>query len=79
MLTSCALVLLMIGRRLTIKGETDEPGNLILTSTGAGLLWFGFNAGSAIAAATPAASHVEPRWALLICMLVGVICYFAVN
>lgn len=126
---------IMIGRRLTIEGETHEPGNLILTLTGAGLLWFGwfgFNAGSAIAAETPvsgfvaglaftttqtaaaagalawivveylhkgkctslgiasgilaglvsitpAAGHVEPRWALAIGMVAGPLCYFAVH
>jgi len=125
---------IMIGRRLTIEGETHEPGNLILTITGAGLLWFGwfgFNAGSAIAAetpvsgfiaglaftttqtaaaagalawivveylhrgkctslgiasgilaglvsVTPAAGHVEPRWALMIGMIAAPLCYFAV-
>ncbi len=129
------LAAIMIGRRLTIEGESQEPGNLILTITGAGLLWFGwfgFNAGSAIAAEspvsgftaglaftttqtaaaagalawitveflhkgkctslgivsgilaglvsiTPAAGHVEPRWALVIGMLAGPLCYFAVH
>lgn len=126
---------IMIGRRLTIEGETMAPGNLILTLTGAGLLWFGwfgFNAGSAVAfetpvsgftaglaftttqtaaaagalawmvveylhrgkctsmglvsgilaglvAVTPAAGHVEPYWALLIGLIAGPLCYFAVH
>ncbi|OWY72059.1 ammonia channel protein [cyanobacterium TDX16] len=131
-----ALVMaMMIGKRLTAPNETLEPGNLILTLTGAGLLWFGwfgFNAGSAIAsdvqaagsvaglafattqtaaaagalswivvefmrkgrctslglvsgilaglvAITPGAGHVEPRWALLIGLVAGAICYFAVH
>jgi Amt family ammonium transporter len=131
-----ALVMaIVIGPRDTHEGETLEPGNLILTLTGAGLLWFGwfgFNAGSAIAAETPvagsiaglafattqtaaaagalawmvaeylhskrctslgivsgmlaglvaitpAAGHVEPRWALLIGLGAGPLCYFAVQ
>src|ERR1043166_9019741 len=55
------IMAIVIGRRETIAGETLEPGNLILTLTGAGLLWFGwfgFNAGSAIAAETPVAGSI---------------------
>jgi len=131
-----ALVMaMMIGRRLSVPNESMEPGNLILTVTGAGFLWFGwfgFNAGSAIAAEvpaagsvaglafattqtaaaagalswivvefmrkgrctslglvsgilaglvaiTPGAGYVEPRWALLIGLVAGVLCYFAVH
>ncbi len=57
-----ALVMaLMIGRRLSVPNESLEPGNLILTLTGAGFLWFGwfgFNAGSAIGSEVPAAGPV---------------------
>lgn len=57
-----ALVMaMMIGRRRSVPNESMEPGNLILTVTGAGFLWFGwfgFNAGSAIAAEAPAAGPV---------------------
>ncbi len=131
-----ALVMaLMIGRRLKVANESMEPGNLILTVTGAGFLWFGwfgFNAGSAIAsevpaagsiaglafattqtaaaagglawivvefmrtgrctslglvsgilaglvAITPAAGYVEPRWALVIGLVAGTLCYLAVH
>lgn len=131
-----ALVMaMMIGPRLKAQDEKFEPGNLILTLTGAGLLWFGwfgFNAGSAVAAEspvagaiaglafattqtaaaagalswiviefmrkgrctslglvsgmlaglvaiTPAAGYVEPRWALLIGFVAGIICYYAVH
>jgi|GEM_PF-5891889 len=55
------LAAIMIGRRLTIEGESQAPGNLILTITGAGLLWFGwfgFNAGSAVAAESPVSGFV---------------------
>jgi len=131
-----ALVMaMMIGRRLSVPNESMEPGNLILTVTGAGFLWFGwfgFNAGSAIAsevpaagsvaglafattqtaaaagglawivvefmrtgrctslglvsgilaglvAITPAAGYVEPRWALVIGLVAGTLCYLAVH
>jgi Amt family ammonium transporter len=55
-----ALVLaLMLGpRRDVTKGVPILPNNLVLTLTGAGLLWFGwfgFNAGSAVAVETPVA------------------------
>jgi Amt family ammonium transporter len=58
-----ALVLaLMLGpRRDVAKGRTVLPNNLVLTLTGAGLLWFGwfgFNAGSAVAADRPVAGTV---------------------
>ncbi len=55
-----ALVLaLMIGpRRDVTRGAAILPNNLVLTLTGAGLLWFGwfgFNAGSAVAVEFPVA------------------------
>jgi Amt family ammonium transporter len=55
-----ALVLaLMIGpRRDVTRGAAILPNNLVLTLTGAGLLWFGwfgFNAGSAVAVESPVA------------------------
>jgi Amt family ammonium transporter len=53
-----ALVLaLMIGPRRDFKRAAILPNNLVLTLTGAGLLWFGwfgFNAGSAVAVEHPA-------------------------
>jgi Amt family ammonium transporter len=51
----CALV---IGKRLKYPQERPLPHNLTMTMTGAGLLWFGwfgFNAGSALAAGKLAA------------------------
>jgi len=58
-----ALVLaVMIGpRREVSKGNAILPNNLVLTLTGAGLLWFGwfgFNAGSAVAAEFPVAGSI---------------------
>ena len=58
-----ALVLaLMVGARKDVeKGHAILPNNLVLTLTGAGLLWFGwfgFNAGSAVAADHPVAGAV---------------------
>ena len=60
-----ALVLaLLVGPRLDHRpggGETNRPNNLVLTLTGAGLLWFGwfgFNAGSAVAAEAPVSGSV---------------------
>jgi len=55
-----ALVLaLMLGpRRDVARGQPVLPNNLVLTLTGAGLLWFGwfgFNAGSAVAVEFPVA------------------------
>jgi Amt family ammonium transporter len=55
-----ALVLaLMLGpRRDVARGVAVLPNNLVLTLTGAGLLWFGwfgFNAGSAVAVESPVA------------------------
>ncbi|MFO0599655.1 MAG: ammonium transporter [Myxococcaceae bacterium] len=58
-----ALVLaLMLGpRRDFAKGNAILPNNLVLTLTGAGLLWFGwfgFNAGSAVAVESPVAGSI---------------------
>jgi Amt family ammonium transporter len=58
-----ALVLsLMIGpRKDVIAGAPLVPNNLVLTLTGAGLLWFGwfgFNAGSAVAVESPVAGPI---------------------
>ncbi len=58
-----ALVLaLMLGpRRDVARGTAILPNNLVLTLTGAGLLWFGwfgFNAGSAVAAEYPVAGSI---------------------
>ena len=50
---SALAAVLMIGRRAGYPREPMLPNNLTLTVTGAGLLWvgwFGFNAGSALAA-----------------------------
>ena len=58
-----ALVLaLMLGpRRDVARGTAILPNNLVLTLTGAGLLWFGwfgFNAGSAVAVESPVAGAI---------------------
>ncbi len=58
-----ALVLaLMLGARRDVqRGAPILPNNLVLTLTGAGLLWFGwfgFNAGSAVAVERPVAGSV---------------------
>ncbi|MFZ5444204.1 MAG: ammonium transporter [Myxococcota bacterium] len=58
-----ALVLaLMLGpRRDVARGAAILPNNLVLTLTGAGLLWFGwfgFNAGSAVAVESPVAGPI---------------------
>jgi Amt family ammonium transporter len=58
-----ALVLaLMLGpRRDVARGAAVLPNNLVLTLTGAGLLWFGwfgFNAGSAVAVESPVAGSI---------------------
>ncbi|HLW71669.1 MAG TPA: ammonium transporter [Candidatus Binataceae bacterium] len=50
---SALAAVLMIGRRRGYPHEPVHPNNLTMTLTGAGLLWvgwFGFNAGSALAA-----------------------------
>ncbi|MDQ3879891.1 MAG: ammonium transporter [Chloroflexota bacterium] len=50
---SALVAALMIGRRIGVGREVTEPHNVTMTVLGAGLLWFGwfgFNAGSALAA-----------------------------
>ncbi|MFN2484253.1 MAG: ammonium transporter [Candidatus Limnocylindria bacterium] len=50
---SALVAALMIGRRIGVGRELTEPHNVTMTVLGAGLLWFGwfgFNAGSALAA-----------------------------
>ena len=56
---SALIVALVIGKRLGFGSEPFIPHNLTMTLTGTGLLWFGwfgFNAGSAVAANGLAAS-----------------------
>jgi Amt family ammonium transporter len=59
---SALVMALMLGpRRDVARGASLLPNNLVLTLTGAGLLWFGwfgFNAGSAVAAEHPVAGSV---------------------
>lgn len=58
--SSLALILLL-GKRRDYPHGAILPNNLVLTLTGAGLLWFGwfgFNAGSAVAAESPVAGHI---------------------
>jgi Amt family ammonium transporter len=59
---SALVMALMLGpRRVVARGASLLPNNLVLTLTGAGLLWFGwfgFNAGSAVAAEHPVAGSV---------------------
>ncbi|CAN5803266.1 ammonium transporter [soil metagenome] len=55
---SALVVAMMIGRRV-VNGDRMEPHDVPMTVLGAGLLWFGwfgFNAGSALAANGPAAN-----------------------
>ncbi len=119
---------LVLGRRLGFGSENMAPHNLVLSVTGAGLLWvgwFGFNAGSALAAGggagmamavtqiaaaaaalawmfaewlklgrpsilgiisgaiaglvaiTPASGFVDPRGALIIGLVAGIVCFWA--
>src|SRR6185312_8218519 len=78
----CALVL---GKRIGYGREPMAPHNLTLTLIGASMLWvgwFGFNAGSAVAAAglvaiTPASGFVGAGGALVIGIAAGVVCFFA--
>src|SRR6202453_308354 len=51
--TAALVTCLMLGKRIGLKSESMAPHNLVLSVIGASLLWvgwFGFNAGSAVAA-----------------------------
>lgn len=59
--SALVLVMLMGKRRDLAEGKAIMPNNLVLTLTGAGLLWFGwfgFNAGSAVAVESPVAGAI---------------------
>ncbi|MHB8874439.1 MAG: ammonium transporter [Myxococcaceae bacterium] len=59
--SALVLALLLGARREVARGNAVLPNNLVLTLTGAGLLWFGwfgFNAGSAVASEHPVAGAV---------------------
>jgi len=80
----CALYL---GRRLGYPKTAMPPHSVVLSFVGACLLWvgwFGFNAGSALAAVaglvaiTPASGFVAPMPALAIGLIAGVVCYYMV-
>jgi ammonium transporter, Amt family len=60
---SALVLVLLVGARRGWRGGASQtrPNNLVLTMTGAGLLWFGwfgFNAGSAVAVETPVSGHI---------------------
>jgi len=60
-ISALVLALLLGPRRDVQRGQPVLPNNLVLTLTGAGLLWFGwfgFNAGSAVAVEHPVAGGV---------------------
>lgn len=59
--SALVLALVLGPRRDVARGQVVMPNNLVLTLTGAGLLWFGwfgFNAGSAVAVERPVAGAV---------------------
>lgn len=59
--SALVLALVMGPRRDVARGQQPLPNNLVLTLTGAGLLWFGwfgFNAGSAVAVERPVAGGI---------------------
>ena len=59
--SALVLALLVGPRRDVARGQQPLPNNLVLTLTGAGLLWFGwfgFNAGSAVAVERPVAGGI---------------------
>src|ERR1700730_5156252 len=61
---SAMVAALVIGRRRGYPGTPMSPHNLPFTLLGTGLLWFGwfgFNAGSAVAAGTLSTSAFHPR------------------
>lgn len=83
----CAIVI--IGQRKGYGTEYRAPHNLSMTLLGTGLLWFGFNAGSALGAngiaagaflatVTPGAGYAGPISTIIIGGFAGVLCYFAV-
>ena len=58
---SALALALLVGKRRGYPERAMLPNSLVLTLTGAGLLWFGwfgFNAGSAVAVENPVAGHV---------------------
>ncbi len=58
---SALVLVLLLGKRRDYPQAAILPNNLALTLTGAGLLWFGwfgFNAGSAVAADSPVAGSI---------------------
>lgn len=58
---SALALIMLIGNRRDYPRGVIHPNSLVLTLTGAGLLWFGwfgFNAGSAVVAETPVAGHI---------------------
>ena len=58
---SALALALLLGRRQDYPHGAIRPNNLVLTLTGAGLLWFGwfgFNAGSAVGAETPVSGYL---------------------
>lgn len=58
---SALILAALLGPRRDYPAGAILPSNLVLTLTGAGLLWFGwfgFNAGSAVAAEMPVAGHI---------------------
>ena len=61
---SALICALLLGKRLGFGSEPMPPHNLTYTAIGAAMLWvgwFGFNAGSALAAGELAASAFAPR------------------
>jgi Amt family ammonium transporter len=59
--SALVLALMMGPRRDFARGAAILPNNLVLTLTGAGLLWFGwfgFNAGSSVAVESPVAGSI---------------------
>src|SRR5882724_8923299 len=89
---SALVCALYMGKRIGFPKQPMPPHSLVLSFIGACLLWvgwFGFNAGSALAAIsgavaglvaiTPAAGFVAPMPALAIGLIAGVVCYLMVT
>lgn len=58
---SALALIMLVGKRRDFPNGVILPNNLVLTLTGAGLLWFGwfgFNAGSAVVVENPVAGHI---------------------